>query len=39
MNQTVRVGDSAIILKEIASESVDLIVTDPPYGYSFMGKD
>lgn len=26
-------------LKELEDNSVDLIVTDPPYGYSFMGKD
>ena len=26
-------------MKELPDESVDLIVTDPPYGYSFMGKD
>jgi len=32
-------GDSAIQLKRIPSESIDLVVTDPPYGYSFMGKD
>ena len=29
-------GDCAETLKSIADESVDLIVTDPPYGYSFM---
>jgi site-specific DNA-methyltransferase (adenine-specific) len=32
-------GDSAIDLKRIPSESIDVIVTDPPYGYSFMGKN
>ena len=26
-------------MSELADNSVDLIVTDPPYGYSFMGKD
>lgn len=26
-------------LKEIPDNSIDLITTDPPYGYSFMGKD
>lgn len=31
-------GDSLDVLKEIESESVDLLCTDPPYGYSFMGK-
>src|SRR5665647_838867 len=30
-------GDCAETLKQVESESVDLIVTDPPYGYSFMG--
>jgi len=28
-----------MIIREIPSESIDCIVTDPPYGYSFMGKD
>lgn len=31
-------GDSEEELKSIADESVDLLCTDPPYGYSFMGK-
>ena len=31
-------GDSKEILKQLSDNSVDLIVTDPPYGYSFMGK-
>ena len=26
-------------LKQIPDETIDCIVTDPPYGYSFMGKD
>ena len=26
-------------LKKLDSNSIDLMVTDPPYGYSFMGKD
>lgn len=26
-------------MKQMEDNSVDLIVTDPPYGYSFMGKD
>ena len=26
-------------LKQLEDESVDLLCTDPPYGYSFMGKD
>jgi len=32
-------GDCEEQLKGLENESVDLIVTDPPYGYSFMGKD
>ncbi len=31
-------GDSAEKLKKIEDDSVDLIVTDPPYRYGFMGK-
>ncbi|MFA5307130.1 MAG: site-specific DNA-methyltransferase [Candidatus Babeliales bacterium] len=32
-------GDSQFILKAIPSNKIDYIVTDPPYGYSFMGKN
>lgn len=32
------VGDSKEKLKDIASDSVDMVFTDPPYGISFMGK-
>jgi site-specific DNA-methyltransferase (adenine-specific) len=32
-------GDCQQVLTEVVDGSVDLIVTDPPYGYSFMGKD
>ena len=32
-------GDCLNELKKLDNDSVDLIVTDPPYGYSFMGKD
>lgn len=31
-------GDSAEKLKELKDDSVDMLCTDPPYGYSFMGK-
>lgn len=31
-------GDSLEVLKTLDDESVDVLVTDPPYGYSFMGK-
>ena len=33
------IGDCAQTLKQLPDESVDLIVTDPPYGYNFMGLD
>jgi site-specific DNA-methyltransferase (adenine-specific) len=39
MRDTIIQGDSKEVLKTIEDDSVDLIVTDPPYGYSFMGKD
>lgn len=32
-------GDCLEVLKQLPDESIDLILTDPPYGYSFMGKD
>lgn len=31
-------GDALEKLKELSDDSIDLVVTDPPYGYSFMGK-
>jgi len=31
-------GDCLLSLKELDDNSIDLIVTDPPYGYKFMGK-
>ena len=34
----IMVGDSLERLKELPENSVDSIVTDPPYGLSFMGK-
>ena len=32
-------GDATKELKKIPDGSIDLCLTDPPYGYSFMGKD
>jgi len=32
-------GDCAEVLQGFPSDSVDLVVTDPPYGLSFMGKE
>lgn len=35
----VRVGDCIELMAEIESASLDAIVTDPPYGIGFMGKE
>lgn len=35
---TLYLGDCLDVLPELDAESVDAIVTDPPYGLSFMGK-
>ena len=35
----IRNGNSLDLLKDVKSDSVDCMVTDPPYGISFMGKD
>lgn len=32
-------GDCLIELKKLDENSIDAVITDPPYGYSFMGKD
>lgn len=32
-------GDCLEELKKLEDNSIDLLCTDPPYGYSFMGKD
>jgi len=32
-------GDALKILKEIPDNSIDAVVTDPPYGLVFMGKE
>lgn len=34
-----REGDCRDVLKELDDNSVDSVVTDPPYGLEFMGKD
>ena len=39
MENEILIGDCAETLKTIPDESVDLIVTDPPYGYEFCGLD
>jgi len=37
--QEVIQGDCLEVMRKMPSDSIDCIVTDPPYGYSFMGKD
>jgi len=32
-------GDNTVILKTLPDNSIDAVVTDPPYGISFLGKD
>jgi site-specific DNA-methyltransferase (adenine-specific) len=32
-------GDCLKVMKKIPDNSIDMVCTDPPYGYSFMGKD
>ncbi|GAG58507.1 unnamed protein product, partial [marine sediment metagenome] len=32
-------GNCIEVLKDFPENSIDLVVTDPPYGLSFMGKD
>jgi len=32
-------GDCLEVMQELPHESIDLLLTDPPYGYSFLGKD
>lgn len=38
MTARILVGDCLAVLATLAENSVDAIVTDPPYGLSFMGK-
>ena len=39
MNFEILTGDNRETLKTLADNSVDAIVTDPPYGIDFLGKD
>lgn len=39
MESKLILGDSIKKLKKFDDNSIDLMCTDPPYGYSFMGKD
>lgn len=36
---TVHHGDALEVLAQLEAESIDAVVTDPPYGLEFMGKD
>ena len=38
MSVSLHQGDCLVTLRGMADNSVDSIVTDPPYGLSFMGK-
>jgi DNA modification methylase len=38
MSVAIHVGDCRDVMREMASDSVDAIVTDPPYEIGFMGK-
>lgn len=38
MNYTILQGDNRQTLKTLADNSIDAIVTDPPYGIDFLGK-
>ena len=38
INQIIH-GDCKILIKELLGNSIDAIVTDPPYGLEFMGKE
>jgi DNA modification methylase len=38
MTSTLHLGDCLEVLRTMAGNSVDAVVTDPPYGLSFMGK-
>ena len=39
MSQRIINGDSAAVLKQFASDSIDAVITDPPYGIEFLGKE
>ena len=39
LNQIIINDDCLVAMKTMPDNSVDLVCTDPPYGYSFMGKD
>lgn len=38
MNYQILTGDNRLTLKTLADNSIDAIITDPPYGIDFLGK-
>ena len=36
---TIHLGDCLTLLKTLPDNSMDVVITDPPYGIKFMGKD
>lgn len=38
MNYTILQGDNRLTLKTLPNDSIDAIITDPPYGIDFLGK-
>lgn len=38
LSVTLRLGDCLEVMRELPTASIDAVVTDPPYGISFMGK-
>ena len=38
MNYQILTGDNRVTLKTLPNDSVDAIITDPPYGIDFLGK-
>ena len=39
MSQQIINGDSAEVLKQFKDNSIDAVITDPPYGIEFLGKE
>ena len=39
MTVELHLGDCLEVMKGMPDKSVDTIITDPPYGLTFMGKD
>ena len=39
MSQKIINGDSAEVLKQFESNTIDAVITDPPYGIEFLGKE